>query len=360
MSRDKTQNNLNDLNQLGWDDFFEQRFYPLRDHGYIPGRITRETHHIYNVHTASGVHTAQVSGLFHYSAVVRSDYPTIGDWVAMTESSGTFVIEKILGRKSAFSRKTAGRAIDEQIIAANIDILFIVNSLDGGRNFNLRGIERYVTMAAEGRARPVIVLNKADLCEDKEQALQEARFSEDIPVHLVSALTGEGLDELTGSYGAVTVALTGPSGVGKSALINALLREERARTGEQRQDDLRGRHTTTHKELFFLEGGMMLIDTPGLKELGLWADEGSIKRAFTDISEIAGECRFKDCSHQGEPGCAVQKALTEGRIDHSRYENFLSMKNEISFLNSKMDVRSRLERKAKEKKLSKIIKNFYR
>lgn len=360
MSIDKTQNNLNDLNRLGWNDFFEQRFSPLRDHGYIPGRITRETHHIYNVHTANGVHAAQVSGIFHYTAVVRSDYPTIGDWVAMTESGGTFVIEKILGRKSAFSRKTAGKAMDEQVIAANIDILFIVNALDGGRNFNLRGIERYVTMAAESGARPVIVLNKADLCEDSEQAMREASFSEEIPVHLVSALTGEGLDELMESYGAVTVALTGRSGVGKSAIINALLKEERAKTGEQRQDDLRGRHTTTHKELFFLQGGMMLIDTPGLKELGLWADEDSIKMAFADIYEMAMECRFKDCSHQGEPGCEVQKALAEGRIDHARYENFLSMKKEISFLNSKTDVRSRIDRKAKEKKLSKLIKNFYK
>jgi ribosome biogenesis GTPase len=349
-----------DLNQLGWNDFFERRFSPLKEQGLTPGRIVRETHHCYDVHTTSGIYPAQISGLFHYRAVVRSDYPTIGDWVAMTESSGTFVIEKVLARKSSFSRKTAGRDIDEQVIAANIDILFIVNALDGGRNFNMRGIERYIAMATDGGARPVIVLNKSDLCEDREQALCEAGIYDDIPVHLVSALTGDGLDELMESCGAATVALAGPSGVGKSSLINALLGEERIRTGAQRRNDLRGRHTTTHKELFFLKGGLMLIDTPGLRELGLWADMDSINKAFRDISEIASGCRFKDCAHQDEPGCAVQKALLEGRIDHARYENYLSMNSEISFLNSKKDVRSRLERKAKEKRLSKLIKKYYK
>jgi len=143
-----------DLNQLGWNEFFEQEFFPYKEQGLIPGRIVRETHHLYDVQTADGRHPAQISGLFHYRAAVRSDYPTIGDWVALTESGGTFVIEKVLARKSAFSRKTAGRDMDEQIIAVNIDILFIVNSLDGGRNFNARGIERYVAMAAEGGTRP--------------------------------------------------------------------------------------------------------------------------------------------------------------------------------------------------------------
>lgn len=349
-----------DLNQLGWNEFFERGFSPLREQGLIPGRIVRETRHLYDVCTADGRYPARISGLFQYKAESRSDYPTIGDWVAMIESDGTCIIEEVLARQSAFSRKTAGRQFDEQIIAANIDILFIVNALDGGRNFNMRGIERYLAMAEQGGIRPVIVLNKSDLCEDKEQAMREASVCAGLPVHLVSALTGEGLHELMESCGAATVAFTGPSGVGKSALINALLGEEIARTGTQRQVDLRGRHTTTHKEIFFLEGGVMLIDTPGLKELGLWSDKDSINGAFADIYETGRGCRFSDCSHQGEPGCEVRKALLEGRIDQARYENYLSMKSEISFLNSKTDVRSRLERKAKEKKLSKLIKKFYK
>lgn len=349
------------LKDFGWDAFFEERFSQYRNHGLIPARIIRETRHIYDVQAESGRHTAQVSGLFHYTAVTRSDYPTIGDWVAVSETDGTYVIEKVLERRSAFSRKTAGRDMDEQIIAANIDILFIVNGLDGGRNFNLRGMERYIVMAEESGARPVVVLNKCDLCEDAASALREADFSGDVPVFVVSAFTGQGLSGLVSACApGSTVALTGPSGVGKSALVNALLGEEKARTGAQREDDLRGKHTTSHKELFFLPGGLMLIDTPGMRELGLWTDEKSLESAFGDISGFAAECRFRDCSHENEPGCAVRRALAEGIIDSARFENYLRMKGEISYLNSKTDVKARIERKALEKQRSRLIKNYFK
>jgi ribosome biogenesis GTPase len=355
------------LKQLGWNDFFDRIFSAYKDQGMIPARIVRETHHIYVVETESGRHTAQVGGLFHYNAIRKSDYPTVGDWVAVSESGGACIIEKVLERKSSFSRqaagsrKSSGRQADEQVIAANIDILFIVNSLDGGRNFNLRGIERYIAMAQEGGARPVIVLNKADLCEDGEQALREASIAKDIPVHLVSALTGHGLDGLVKSCPPMsTIALSGPSGVGKSALINALLGDERLRTGAQRPHDLRGRHTTTHKELFFLPGGLMLIDTPGMRELGLWGDDGGIDSAFSDISSLAEACKFRDCTHQGEPGCAVQAALAQGALDYARYNNYLEMKSELSFLHSKNDFKARMEKKARQKQLSRMIKKHYK
>ena len=349
------------MEMLGWDDYFEHQFRQYTDRGVIAGRVFKEVRHLYTIYTAEGVLEGEISGRFHFTAMNRSDYPTVGDWVVLRRVDTYGIIEKVLSRKSAFSRKIAGNKTEEQVVVANIDHLGIVCGLDGGRNFNLRGIERYLAMTVEGGAAPVIVLNKVDLCADREAALLQAkRIPGDTPVYMVSALTGEGMAELSRGFGSgSTVAFTGHSGVGKSSLINHLLGREALRTNELRRHDLRGRHTTTHKELFFLEGGAMVIDTPGMRELQLWGNEESLEETYDEIYEAAKGCRFADCTHRNEPGCAVQQLLTEGSLDIGRYHNYLNMSAELQFLESRVSEKKRLERKRKEKELSRHIRKFY-
>jgi len=348
------------LSTLGWNKFFEKNFEYLKIQGLKPGRVVKESRHLYRVYFEEGQLQAEVSGHFHYTAVYKSDYPTVGDWVALRIVDNTAMIEKVLPRRSAFSRKAAGHEIEEQVVAANIDYLCIVCGLDGGRNFNLRGIERYLAMAREGGAQPVMVLNKVDLCTQRQQALLQARsVGGDIPVYLVSALDGEGTGELGMSFTTgSTVAFAGPSGVGKSALINKLMGADVQATGSQRDSDLRGRHTTTHKELFFLEGGAMVIDTPGMRELQLWGSEDGLEDTFSEIYEAARNCRFRDCTHQDEPGCGVVQLLEEGGLEVERYQNYLDMRAELKYLESRVSEKGRLERKNREKELSRIIKKL--
>ncbi len=345
---------------LGWNIFFETQFQLFKEQGLSAGRVLKEVRHLYTVHTREGILEGEVSGRFQFKATDKSDYPTVGDWVALRSLDTCCIIENVLPRKSAFSRKGAGNVTREQVVAANIDHLCIVCGLDGGRNFNLRGIERYIAMTVEGGAAPVIILNKVDLCADREDILLQTKsISGDIPIHIVSALSGEGIEGLSVAFDAgSTIAFAGHSGVGKSSLINTLLNRETIKTGEVRESDLRGRHTTTHKELFFLEGGAMVIDTPGMRELQLWGNEESLEETFSDIHEAAKRCRYADCSHQNEPGCAVQQMLTDGSLDMGRYENYLDMRAELRFLESKVSEKKRLERKGREKELSKRIRRF--
>lgn len=351
-----------DLKKLGWNNYFENQFHLYKEQKLIAGRVLKVVRHIYEVYTDEGLVQAEISGHFHYTAIGKSDYPTIGDWVVLKKSDNMALIEKVLKRKTFFSRKSAGNETEEQVVAANIDYLCIVSGLDGGRNFNLRGIERYLAMTIEGSAKPVLILNKVDTCQDRESALLQAQsISEEIPIHMVSALTGEGIDELSLSFNTgSTIAFCGHSGVGKSSLVNALLGNNMIKTGELRESDLRGKHTTTHKELFFLKGGAMVIDTPGMRELQLWGKEESLENTFSEIYEAAKDCRFKDCSHTGEPGCAVQQLLADNLIEISRYENYLDMRSELKFLESRVDEKSRLERKAQKKELSKTIRKYYK
>lgn len=350
------------IEALGWKTANEKDFEEFRKRGLIPARIIKEARHLYEADAGNGSLQAQVSGRFIFESESRADYPTIGDWVACRDGGGILIIEELLPRKSRFSRKEAGVLTEEQIIAANIDYLCIVCGLDGGRNFSLRGIERYLSMAREGGASPVIVLNKCDIAEDRAKAVSEARnIAGDAQVFAVSALTGEGVDELLNKFDPFsTIAFSGPSGVGKSALVNSLLGEGYMKTGIQREDDLRGRHTTTHKELVVLKNGVMLIDTPGLRELQLWGGQESLNSSFTDILEAASDCRFTDCTHNGEPGCAVAKLVESGVISEARYMNYLDMKAELVYLESRLSEKGHLERKKKEKDLSRLVKLYAR
>lgn len=350
------------LEDMGWREFFSEQITDLKYPGIIPGRVVYVTGPLYGVETGAGRVDAPLSGSFQYTAAGRSDYPAAGDWVLLRGDPGSCMIERVLERSSRFSRKGAGSICDEQVIAANIDIMFIVSALDGGRNFTLRGIERYIVMVKDGGAEPVLLLNKCDLCENRENFLEQAAsVSGDIPVFMVSALTGEGMDKVSALLTpAVTAAFTGPSGAGKSALINSLIGADVEKTGNIREDDKKGRHTTTHRELFFLSSGAMVIDTPGLRELTPFGDIESLDLAFTDIAEASVSCRFRDCSHVDEPGCAVIESVNEGRIGNSRYLNYISIRKDMETLNSLKDVKGRLERKAKEKNLSKRIKEFYK
>ena len=346
----------------GWNTFFQKQYEDLAGSGLIPGRVVFHEGTAYTLETPGGRIEAVISGHFSFTAAGQSDYPAPGDWVLLRENPGAYIIEKVLERKSRFSRRTAGRRSDEQIIAANIDIMFITASLDGGRNYNLRGIERYMVMVHDGGAEPVLLLNKCDLCDDRDKALELANsVCGEVPVIIVSALTGEGMHQLSSMIGpGITAAFTGPSGVGKSALVNRLLGRELQRTGEQRRDDLRGRHTTTSGGLFFLDSGGMVIDTPGLRELKPYGDQGSLDLAFPEISEAAGRCRFRNCSHVDEPGCAVRELLLSGSLDSDRYRNYISMKKEMDILEGLKSEKGRMEKKVKEKSLSKVIKNYHK
>lgn len=357
------------LNQLGWGSFFEGEFRQLESDDWLPARVINQQKSLYTVQGEMGEMKATVAGRLRYHASGIDSYPVVGDWVAVAvqprEKKG--IIQAIMPRKSSFSRKIAGGrqrrsggVTQEQVAAANVDTVFLVSGLDGGRNFNLRNIERYLTIAWNSGASPVIVLNKSDICEDVESWVKETEaIALGVPVHAVSAVSKSGLDELL-SYvtEGSTVALLGHSGVGKSAIINALLNEERQQVGAVRAGDRRGRHTTTHRELILLPGGGAVIDTPGMREIQLWGEEEVLDNAFDDIEKLADNCRFSDCSHGSEPGCAVQEALQSGDIDEARFLSYERLKRELKYLAARRDDRVRLEEKEKWKKIAQWAKRY--
>jgi len=322
------------LTDLGWNQDFEDKLKQInKQDNFQIARIAIEYKGMYKLYTEAGEVLAEITGNMRYN----NQFPAVGDWVVidLQDSKARAIIHDILPRKSKFSRKVAGDNTEEQIVAANIDTIFIVTSLN--QDFNLRRLERYLTIAWNSGAKPVIVLSKADLCADAEAKKAEVEtVAFGVPIHIVSSLSGEGLDELeeyleTG----YTVALLGSSGVGKSTIINQLMGSEKMEVDEIRINDGKGKHTTTHRELIVLETGGIVIDTPGMREIQLWDGNEGIKESFEDIETLAQNCKFNDCQHDSEPGCAVKEAIEQGDLPEKRLESYRKLERELLFIERK-------------------------
>ena len=339
------------LAQLGWNDELAADYEDHLEAGLQPGRVAVQHRGVWEVTTETEDVLAEITGRLRHEAA-PGELPVVGDWVALKDGQ----IEAVIPRRSKFSRKVALNEVAEQVLAANVDIAFLVMGLDE-RDFNIRRLERYLTTAWEGGATPVIVLNKADLASDLGAQLAETEaVAFGVPVHVVRALAGAGVDALIPYLaGPKTGVLLGSSGVGKSTLINALLGEGRVATGEVRSDG-RGRHTTSHRELLALPQGGVLIDTPGLRELQLWETDGGLEKAFADVAELVNQCRFSDCAHDTEPGCAVRAALEDGSLPQERWDSYLKLERELAHLDRKLDPKLRAEERKKWAAISKSNK----
>lgn len=344
------------LAQLGWNDFFAANFAPHGAVGCVPARVTLELKGFFEVTGEDGARLGECAGRFTHDARTAADYPAIGDWVAVIPQPGDdtrATIHAVLPRQTRFSRKAAGEQDHEQVVAANVDTVFLVSALDG--NYNLHRLERYLAAAWASGAKPVVLLNKVDLNDDTTAILAElAAVCRDVPIHIISAQTRRGLKALVPYLQpGHTIALLGSSGVGKSTLINRLVGERLQDTQEVREADNKGRHTTTQRELIVAPSGVIVIDTPGMRELQPWGAAAGIDAAFGDVAAVAARCKFRDCSHTVEPGCAVRAALADGSLDATRWQTYLRMQRAAAFEVRRVNPEARQLHRNHWKKLTK-------
>ena len=346
------------LETFGWNDFFDARFAQYSHQGLLPGRVTIQHKDRYVLFTEQGEVSGKVSGKFRFEISGLHDFPAVGDWVAYEIDSAdqSTVIRHVLERRTRFSRKVAGDRPDEQVLAANIDIVFLVMGLDA--NYNLRRLERHLTVASESGARTVIILNKSDLCSHLEECTREVlSIAHGIDVVVMSALHKENVIPLLSLLmPGTTGVLLGSSGVGKSTITNLLLNKEQVKVQKVRITDDHGRHTTAYRELLMLPNGGMIIDTPGLRELQIWSVEEGLPESFEDIEKLTASCRFRDCRHVTEPGCAVLSAVGQGTVKQERYESFQKLQSETRYQTKKDNPSTKRMEKELGKKITKHLR----
>jgi ribosome biogenesis GTPase / thiamine phosphate phosphatase len=348
------------LTELGWNSYFAACWEVCGEPAWTPARVISQQRGLWRVAGNFAECWAEASGSLRCAANTGGDWPAVGDWVAIEIlQSGRSLIHKVLPRRSKCVRKVAGRRMEEQVIAANVDTAFVVMALDG--DFNVRRLERYLAQCWESGAKSVVILNKTDHCGDVAARIAEVEgVAAGVPIVALSALTGHGVEALRRFLAlGQTVVLLGSSGVGKSTLVNHFLQRDAQTVRAVREGDNRGRHTTTSRELFALPGGALLMDTPGLRELQLWNATEGVERAFSDIEELATQCRYNDCGHTTEPGCAVQAAIAEGRLDQDRLENQRKLEREQEFLQRKVDPEARHEYNERVKLLHRGARQKY-
>jgi ribosome biogenesis GTPase / thiamine phosphate phosphatase len=357
------------LQQAGWDEVWEENFADFAGKGLSPARVLAQHRHSYSLWTEAGEADAELAGALLYRAE-EGGLPVVGDWVATRQYSPTdlAIITDVLPRKTKFSRKASGSVAEEQVIAANIDLLFIICGLD--HDYNLRRLERYLVAARQSGAQPVIVLNKSDVCANVEARLAEVKaIAGEVLVLAISAVSGDTGQNIAAETllpliaARKTASLVGSSGAGKSTIVNQLLGTAAQATQPTRESDSRGRHTTTHRELFFLSNGGLILDNPGIRELQLWSQDfrqgspqSAVGESFPEIEALAMICTFRDCTHTAEPGCAVQEALASGEIEGARWRSYLKLQRELRHAAAQVDPNLRRTEKERWKKLCSAVK----